>query len=272
MLALILFGCFLAYFLRDFLTPFLGAIIFYVVFRPYMDKLATERNWSPPLAATVLMLTSFVIILIPIMVLSYLLYEKVSMALTNPDSLMAMVEVFNEQSKSLLGFDLLTGENIEYMKRAAGNLIPSLLNESVWIVSNIGVMYFVMYYLLVNRDVVIAEINRLLPFDKKSIGILNKELESMTISNLIGVPAVAIIQGVAAGLGYWIFGISDPLFWAVITAFASILPLIGTTLVWIPAGLLLIGTGETWMGLGLLAYGGFIVINIDNIVIKQAAQ
>ncbi len=266
LLALILFGCFLTYILKDFLTPLLGAIIFYVVFRSYMDKLVSQHNWSPPLAASVLMLISFVIILIPVMVLSYLLYEKLSMALTNPDSLMAMVQMFNEQSKSFLGFDLLTTENVESMKRAAGNLIPSLLNESVWIVSNIGVMYFVMYYLLVNRETVVDEINRMLPFDRKNIGILNKELESMTISNLIGVPAVALIQGATAGLGYWIFGIHDPIFWAVITAFASILPLIGTTLVWIPAALLLIGTGSTWPGIGLLAYGGFIIINIDNIV------
>jgi predicted PurR-regulated permease PerM len=264
--ALIAFGCFIAYLLRDFLTPFLGAIIFYVLFRTAMDKLTHERNWSPALAASMLILASFVIILIPVLILSYLLYEKLSMALNNPDSVIAMLNMFNEQSKSLIGFDLLSNQNIETLKHEAGNLIPSFINESAWIVGNIGIMYFVMYYLLVNHKEISYEVNKVLPLDKPNIGLLNEELHSMTISNIIGVPAVAIIQGAAAGLGYWLFGVSDPVFWAVITAFTSILPLIGTTLVWIPAGIFLIATGATMPGIGLLVYGGLVVINIDNIV------
>jgi predicted PurR-regulated permease PerM len=115
------------------------------------------------------------------------------------------------------------------------------------------------------REKVTLEVNNYLPFDTTNIKILATELKSMTLSNVIGVPAIATIQGTAAGLGYWIFGLSEPVFWGVITAFVSLLPLMGSTLVWVPAGLFLLALGQTWQGVGLLLYGTLVIINIDNV-------
>jgi predicted PurR-regulated permease PerM len=109
------------------------------------------------------------------------------------------------------------------------------------------------------------EINAYLPFELKNIKLLAGELQSQTLSNTIGVPLIALIQGTAAGIGYWIFGLADPVFWGLVTAFASIIPIAGSTLVWTPASILIIATGNFWMGLGLIAYGVLVIINIDNI-------
>ncbi|MFN3445961.1 MAG: AI-2E family transporter, partial [Bacteroidia bacterium] len=109
------------------------------------------------------------------------------------------------------------------------------------------------------------EVNNYLPFNHDNIKVLAEELESQTLSNSIGVPLIATIQGTAAGIGYWIFGMDEPIFWALITAFASIIPIAGSTLIWAPAAIILMVTDSLWMGLGLAAYGAIVIINIDNI-------
>lgn len=265
LIALNLFGFFLIYLLSDFITPFLGAIIFYVLFKPMMNRLVSQKGWKESWAALLIILISFTIILIPILTLSYMLYAKLSSVVNDPTSLINILHVFNDKMKNITGVDLMSADMISGIKAEAGNLISSFVNQFLWILGNIGIMYFILYYLLIQREKVTAEVNQYLPFDETNIKILAAELESMTLSNIIGVPAIGIIQGTAAGIGYWIFGLSEPVFWAVITAFASLLPLIGSTLVWAPAGLFLLALGNTWQGVGMLIYGVLVIINIDNV-------
>lgn len=99
----------------------------------------------------------------------------------------------------------------------------------------------------------------------KNTDLLAQDLKSTTHSTTIGVLGIGIIQGIAAGTGYWLFGINDPFFWAVITGFVSIIPLVGTTLIWAQVGLFLIAQGHTWPGIGLLLYGIVVISSIDNI-------
>jgi predicted PurR-regulated permease PerM len=263
--ALNLFGIFLIYLLSDFITPFLGAVIFYVLFKGMMEKLVTRFRWKTSWAAILIITLSFIIILIPILVLSYMLYAKISQVINDPASIENGINMIDQKVQSLVGVSLFSPQNLESLQMKAGNLIPSFLNELVWILGNIGIMYFLLYYLLIQKDKVTYWVNDYLPFDTTNIGILSRELESMTFSNVIGVPLIAVIQGTAAGLGYWIFGVSEPLFWGVITAFVSLLPLIGSTLIWLPAALFLIIMGNTWEGIGLLVYGTIVIINIDNV-------
>ncbi|AMS28149.1 hypothetical protein AEM51_09240 [Bacteroidetes bacterium UKL13-3] len=264
-MALNLFGVFLIYQLRDFIAPFLGAVIFYVLFSDMMDNLTAKRKWKDSRAALLIILLSFIIILIPILVLCYLLYAKISQVINDPTSMVNVLHMFGENIKSITGVEVFSPKNLEGIKASAGNLIPSFLNQLLWTLGNIGIMYFILFYLLMQREKVTLEVNNYLPFDTTNIKILATELKSMTLSNVIGVPAIATIQGTAAGLGYWIFGLSEPVFWGVITAFVSLLPLMGSTLVWVPAGLFLLALGQTWQGVGLLLYGTLVIINIDNV-------
>ena len=85
-------------------------------------------------------------------------------------------------------------------------------------------------------------------------------------SNAIGVPVLAVIQGAAATLGYYIFGAPEVVLWGVVSAFATIIPVIGVGIVWIPLMLYLGATGHWGMGIGLAVYCLVVVSNIDNLV------
>ena len=77
---------------------------------------------------------------------------------------------------------------------------------------------------------------------------------------------VAIVQGALGGLAFWILGIGGALLWAVLMAFLSLLPAIGTALVWVPVAIYLLATGEIWQGVALIAYGVLIIGLVDNVL------
>ncbi len=109
-------------------------------------------------------------------------------------------------------------------------------------------------------------VNTLIPFKDKDNHVLYMELESMTYSKCDWVyHLLGLIQGAAAGLGFWVFGLPEPVFWAILCAFASIIPVVGTMVVWVPAGIIHMATGHVWQGLAILRYGALFIGNIDNI-------
>ncbi len=263
--ALNAFGVLLIYFLHDFIKPFLGALIFYILFKNFMHKMVYEWKWKQSIAALVIILLSFFIILIPVLTLSYLLYSKLSLVLNDPASLITVLDLFDKKVLEYTGIEIFDDANIHELKTTAANLIPTFLSELAYTLGNIGIMYFILYYLLKNSSGISREVNNYLPFEHENIDEMAKELESQTLSNAVGVPLVGTIQGVAAGIGYWIFGLNEPVFWAAITAFTSLLPFIGTALIWVPASIFIMASGNLWAGLGLFTYGTLVIMNIDNV-------
>jgi predicted PurR-regulated permease PerM len=88
----------------------------------------------------------------------------------------------------------------------------------------------------------------------------------MTRAVIYGLLITALVQGVVGGIGYAIFRVEAPTLLGCLTAVASVVPLIGTLLVWGPVGLWLIATDHLWAGLGLLAWGALLVHPADNLL------
>jgi len=263
--SLILFGGLLVYLLHDFINAFLGAVIFYLLFKKFMVYLTEKKNWKPGLAATVIIILSFLIVLLPVFSTAFMVYSKVSTLASNPDAILEMFENLNIKVKTLTGSELLTGERMKSLQQSATGLITGFISTTFGIVAQIGIMYFLLYYLLTNYNKTEVSMSKMLPISGKSSLMLYHELQTMTFSNAITVPLLAIIQGLCAWLGFWIFGVEEPFFWAIMLALFSIIPLIGTAIIWAPIGLFLIASAETWQGVGLLIYSAAIITNIDNV-------
>ena len=88
----------------------------------------------------------------------------------------------------------------------------------------------------------------------------------MTYSNAIIVPLVAGGQGLIAAIGYWIFGMPQPLFWGIMTGCFAIIPIVGSALIWVPAVIFIFLTGESWQAIGLLIYCALVVSLVDNVI------
>ena len=109
-------------------------------------------------------------------------------------------------------------------------------------------------------------LKEMLPFSEKSKRYFIKENLDLIRSNAYGVPIMAVSQGIIAIIGYSIFGVEQAVFWGLMTGLASIVPVVGTMVVWVPLCIYQMATGEVNSGLLLSLYCLIFVGGIDNVL------
>ncbi len=108
--------------------------------------------------------------------------------------------------------------------------------------------------------------NDILPFNEANTQEVIHEINMIVRSNAIGIPLLAIIQGGVAMIGYLIFGAPNILILGFLTCFATIIPMVGTALIWFPVAAYLAVTGDWFNAIGLAAYGAIVVSQSDNLI------
>ena len=262
---LLLFAGLLAYMLRDFLDAFLGAVIFYVLFRPMVKYLCEKRKWKRGMAALAVLVLSFLIVLVPIFMLTYMLVSKLSLFFGDTSMIMKTLGSVESAIREATGFVLFSEENIRALQGRAAQYVTTLLSESFSMVGDVALMYFFLYYLLANYGRLGQALWSMLPMQGKNVQVFVDGLKSMTFSNALGAPVLALLQGAVAGIGYWIFGVDEPVFWGLMTGFFSFVPVVGSTIIWLPAGIVQIMGGHTVQGVGILLYGILVISVVDNV-------
>lgn len=256
---------FLLFELSQFLNAFLGAIIMYVLLKPLMEKLLHRKKWKAGWAAITLMLGSFIIILVPIFGFSYLLISKMTVLFSESSFFLQTINTLDEKFKNIFGREILSAENLKSVQEKATLFITQFLGETLSILADVGIMYFILYYLLVNTGKLEKALNKYIPLDSKDIQLLGNELKDQTNSNAIGAPLLALIQGTFAWIGYLIFGIDDAFFWGMMTGFFSFIPFVGSALIWGPAAIYQFTFGATWQGIGIILFGVLVIGTVDNV-------
>ena len=128
------------------------------------------------------------------------------------------------------------------------------------------VLLLILYFMLIGGKSMEGYINSILPFNPKNRKEILHEFHMVVRSNAIGVPLLAILQGAMAMVGYFIFGAPGAVIWGVVSCFATIIPVVGTAIVWIPLALY-IGINGSWgYAIGLAAYGVIVIGNVDNLI------
>ena len=163
-----------------------------------------------------------------------------------------------------MGFNFFTPENLSRLPKLGTNLLQVVGNRIYYFVINILVILFVLYYMLFSNDEFDRSIREILPFKEENKQILSEETNLIIQANAIGIPLMAIIQGVFAYVGYLIFGVESSCSMQ-FTAFATILPLVGTMIIWVPIGISMLVAGDYVNGIGLMIYGLVIIGGVDNV-------
>lgn len=264
--ALLLLGIILLYSLRGFIDAFLGAIIFYVMGRPVMRYLTLKKKWNKNLASGLIILISFTVIVLLVVLTVKLIIPKLNFLFSDTSIIVHMMNKADELSLKYTGNALMDDNSLGEFRNNAASYFRMLLGETLNIVADIGVMLFIVFYLFKYTGFLEQTLEKSLPIEPNNLSKFAKELHDQTFSNVVGSPLLALIQGFVAALGYWFFGIQDPLFWGLVTGFFSFLPIVGSGLIWVPAALYLFTTGSMWQGFALLAYGIFIISIIDNML------
>jgi predicted PurR-regulated permease PerM len=265
--ALFVLAGFLFWMLKGFLSAFLGALVFYILLRQPLFYLTekVKRKWNKTLAVAVLMGVSFLILVLPVLLVTIMLSGKVGYLIDHYGDILRIAEEWSRKAEIYTGVNLLSGETVNKLTSLAADVIPDLLSATLKAVADIFVLYFMLYFMLSNARVFEKLVRDNLPFNDENDTLLLKELKSQTISNSIGIVVLAILQALTAFMGYLIFGVEEAFFWAVVTGIMSVIPVVGTAVVWVPLSVFLYAGGYQWQAIALFIYGALVITNIDNV-------
>ncbi|MEA3143917.1 MAG: hypothetical protein QOG31_1241 [Thermoplasmata archaeon] len=130
------------------------------------------------------------------------------------------------------------------------------------------VILFVVYYVLTDGETFTAYVRRAAPLPGRQIDFLLHEARSGLNAVFMGQILVSILQGVLGAIGFWITGLPNAVLWGAVMAVLGLLPVVGTFLVWVPAGIYLIIKGQVWQGFFMLAWGAIVVMIVTDTFIK----
>lgn len=266
-LAIILvFAYFLISGVWQFFSAFLIAVIFYILSEPLNKWLVKKKGWRKSWAAILIIVLSFFIILLPITIFFTLVYNKISAILAHPDTILDGVKKFNATIQEKYHYEVISDKTIDTLRSNVGVWLGIILNSGVNFVSTVIMMYFFLYFMLMKRGRMEAAIVFYLPFKRDKINMFSKELVAQTFSNSVGIPMIAVAQGICAFIAYAIVGVQEPGFWGVLTAFTSILPVVGSAIIWLPMSIYLFAIGHNWQAVFVLAWSAIIVGSVDNVL------
>ncbi len=265
-LIILLIGSMILVELIPYLMGLLGAVTIYILLRKWMIYLEQTRKWKPALAASALMLFSFIVILLPVIGIVMMLGNKISHAVTNSEEVITAFKSQMTKVERYVGYDLSSKIDAESTAGWISENLQVFVGSTFNALIAIGLMYFILFYMLTNRRLLKESLKEYIPLSQGNISELGKEVQKMVRSNAIGIPLVAILQGIVALIGFWIFGIKDAFFWFVITTIGSMIPFVGTLLGIIPVFIISLSTGDNFQAWGILIYGLVVVGATDNIL------
>ncbi len=252
--------------LTMFIPSLLGALTLYVVTRSLNFKFQEEKGWRPGASAMVIILLCLVTLIIPV-------YAVVDMVLSNlgdSEDYMEKFDVFlvriREYLKSQLNIDVLNEQNIARIKNFATNLTTSALSGTFNTISIILSLFFMLYFMLERPRKFERLVASAIPFKKANISMIGEKFRKLVIANAVGLPVVAVGQGIIALIGYLIFGAPSPILLFVLTAITSMIPIIGASIIFVPVGIYMIAEGNMFGGVGILIYCMVIVGLTDNVL------
>jgi predicted PurR-regulated permease PerM len=254
---------FLFYASIPFLNAFFGALILFVLFKPLNKKLKTKFNFSKSLAAWVILIISSLIIIMPLFLLIQGLISQISTLPEVITSLGKFEDVVNTFSSLNLEIktDTIINQIIPFIEKS----VSSIFENAIILLTNIVLFYFLLYYMLVNGDSFINKVKKALPFNQKNKQRIINKFADMTKATIIGSLLIAILQGTLLWVGFYFLNIPGALFWGIITALISFIPVVGSPVIWVPAAIILLFSGNQWQAIALLLWG-IVISSVDNVI------
>lgn len=265
LLLIIFIGILIVNELLPYLSGVLGAITIYVLLRKFMVYLVS-KGWNPNLAAGFLMMLSFICILLPVAGIIFMLGNKVGEAVENSEQIAKVIKQYIDAIEAKYQFNLNAKINTTDISSWVSDNLENFAGSTFNVFLAIGLMYFLLYYMLTNRKQLRESLYEYIPISKKNLKIIGSEAQAMVRSNAIGIPLVAIAQGIIALIGFLIFDINDPFFWFTIVTVGSMIPFVGTLVGILPVFILTLSYGNTVGAWGILIYGFVVVGSTDNLI------
>ena len=246
-----------------FIPGLLGGITLYILSRTLYFQLIFKRKWKKGWTALLFIFGYLIIIALPVYFSVSLASPKIRSLAENQEQIIKSIQSVSEKVHDKTGITILSAESAKTIAQKISAFIPRILNSTMVLLTNLIMMFFLLYYLLVHGSVTERYLGKVIPLKHENVNLLAGETKMMIKANALGIPIICIIQGAFAALGYWIFGVDDWGLWGFVTGVFAFFPLVGTMIVWVPLAGYLFIQGSNWPALGLTIYSIVVTGNVD---------
>ncbi len=280
---------------RPVITMLLGSVLLAYVCHPLYKRIMKRIRYRS-LSIVFSILIVVVIAAIPVAFLTYeitqqgyIFYDSISTniaegaifgygcrsAESKVCSVINQIEQISLERLTAFGFD----RQLQKLMPLAEEQITRFILSIPLYLAEIFLSLVLCFFILQSRRNIIVQISDILPMRTTTKNKLIAQFKAITHTIIYAQLFVAIVQGVIATIGFWLFGVPFPIILGLVVAFASLIPTIGTALIWAPISLGLIVTGNltsdaalAWKGVGLFFYGLVIISTIDNFLLARIVK
>lgn len=266
--------------ISQFLVAFFLACIFSALAYPLQLKFENWFGGRRSLAAGATLLVILVAILIPLVGLATIVAAQ---AIEVGQTVVPWFESLQDDRSKITGLlaKLPFIEQVaQYQQQILEKLGGALTSVSSFLIKNLStatagtvnfllmffIMLYSMFFLLLDGKALLIKVLHYLPLESKDENRLLDRFTSVTRATIKGTFLIGALQGTLAGIAFAFVGISEAVFWGAMMAVLSVIPSIGSALIWAPASMILIFSGEPVKGWGLLIFCGVVVGSVDNIL------
>ena len=269
------------------LWPFVGAILWAVIaaimFSHLNDWMLRRMPGKPSRAAGLTLLVIAAAVLLPAAILASMLIDQASglfyrfqsgqidlaglfgeARAAMPQWMLGLLDRWGIADFGSLSAKVSAGFSAQF-RNLAGQALNIGQGAASFLLS-LAVMLYLTFFLLRDGRRLARRIGEVIPLAAEERAVLATRFVTVVRATVKGGVVVGLVQGALGGAIMAVLGVPNALLWAVVMAFSSLLPAVGTGLVWVPAALYLLATGHVWQGIVMALCGLLVIGSVDNVL------
>ncbi len=268
--------------IRSLLMVLVLAALFSAVLHPIYRKIQRRLGGRKAPASILTILLALLLIIVPLVALLGIVADQaVQVSRKISETVVPWVQQHIEQPRDIGGileklpfYEQLLPYRARIMEKVgewAGQVgswgigaISSAARGTFSFFFSLVIMLYAMFFFLMDGPAMLHKAYSYLPLAESDKKRMSANFVSVTRATLKGTLLIGIVQGFLGGIGYAFLGLHDAVFWGTVMAVLSMIPVIGTPLVWIPAAVYLFVQGRIVAAVVLVAWGGIVISSVDN--------
>ena len=251
--------------IQSFISGILGAMTLYILLRKPAFRL-TEKTGRSTLSASIILVCVILFIVIPLSLLVWFIISKLQQVNWNTNDILAPIMQTIDAVKEKFGINLVSEKSITFMAGKVTALGQSVINGIGDFFINVAAALVVLFFLLTGGKKMEDYLSSLIPMKKVNKMETIDRINVMVKSNAIGIPLLALIQGLIAWVGYVSFGVPNAFLSAFMTGLCSMVPIVGTMVIWIPIDIYFAVIGLWGKAIGIILFGAIFISQSDNLI------
>lgn len=248
-----------------FLPGLLGAVTLYILSRASNFQLVYHKKWKKGRAAGLFIIYYLLLLGLPVFLAVTLISPKINDFLSDPSAMFDSIKTAVNEIQQKLGITFISEKSLSGSLDKVTAFLPSLLNSTATLLTNLILMLFFLYYMLYYGKEMERSIYKIIPLKDANTNMLAAETKKIVRANALGIPLISLLQGLTATIGYFLFGVQEWALWGFVTGVFAFFPVVGTMIVWVPLVIYMFTLGTTGPAIGLLLYSVIVTGNVDYV-------